>query len=288
MALGHIKDLLKRAFEVDARGNTSLGITRQSQITDMLDLPFLQEKVSGLTLGADTAIDSRVIPLTAGHGLTTANSKGHIIELARDGTSIFYQGEILSVSGDAVTVAPPVNDVYEPLTTLVGTGNPNMTQDAATGVAIDGSITPVIFTIKPLPNNQAGDISRVVMSSLSDNEGDLSTFGGAPELSVGLTLRIKKENGTFKNLFTYRSNFDLARHAAGDMEPPFTPKVTGNTLHGIISRMTFEGEDKHNAPVRLEGLLGEEMQIVVSELMDNTATGNTRVQFLAQGSELQD
>jgi len=282
-----LMDLWHSSFEVTSRGSVGLGVFVQDQATEMLDLPFLQEKVTGLTLGANTVTDTRTIQLSAGHGLTTGNSAGHIIELAHVVDGHFYQGEILSIAGDVLTVAPPMTDIYDIATTVIGTGNPNMVQDAATGVAIDGSVTPVIFTVKPLPS-QSGDITRIVIATTSSNPSDLSTFGGAPALPVGITLRVKRSNGTFKNLYTYRSNFDIAIHAAGDMEPPFEPKVTGNTLHGLIARVTFNSQDKHGVVVRLDGNIDEELQVIISELMDNTASGNLIVEFLAQGSELQE
>ena len=273
-------------IETTDRGGQGVAVFVQDQATEMLDLLFLQEKVTGLTLGADTVIDTRTLTLSVGHGLTTANSAGHIIELAHVADNHFYQGEILSIAGDVVTVAPPMTNIYDIATTVIGTGNPNMVQDTATGVAIDGSVTPVIFTIKPLPS-QSGDINRIVVATTSTNEGDLSTFGGAPALVVGMTLRVKRSDGTFKNLFTYKTNFDIAFHAAGDMEPPFTPKG-GNTTHGIIARITFNGQDKHGVTVRLDGNIDEELQVIIFELMDKTASGNLTVKFLAEGSELQD
>lgn len=273
-------------IETTSRGGKGIATFKQSNITEMLDLLFLQEKVTGLTLSIDTVVDSRTITLATGHGLTTGNSAGHILEIAHTTDNHFYQGKVLSVAADVVTLAPPINDIYTVATTGISTGNPNMAEDTATGVAINGSVTPVIFTVKPLPS-QAGDISRIVMASTSSNEGDLSTFGGAPALTVGMTLRVDRGDGTFKNLFTYQTNFDLAQHAGGDSSPPFVPKG-GNTTHGIITRVSFEGESKHNAAVRLDGALGEELQIVIFELMDNTATGNLTVSFLAEGSELQE
>jgi len=273
-------------IETTDRGGKGVAVFIQDQATEMLDLPFLQEKVTGLTLGSDTVIDTHTIPLSAGHGLTTGNSKGHIIELAHVVAGHFYQGEILSIAGDVANVAPPMTNIYEVASTVVSTGNPNMVEDTATGVAIDGRVTPVIFAVKPLPS-QSGDITRIVISTTSSNPSDLSTFGGAEALPIGITLRVKRSDSTFKNLYTYRSNFDIARHAAGDMEPPFEPKVTGNTLHGLIARVTFNGQDKHGVVVRLDGNVDEELQVIISELMDNTASGNLIVEFLAQGSELQ-
>jgi hypothetical protein len=272
--------------ETTARGGKGVATFKQSNITEMLDLLFLQEKVTGLTLDANTVVDSRAITLSAGHGLTTGNSAGHILELAHTTDNHFYQGKVITIAGDVVTLAPPINDIYTVATTAISTGNPNMAEDTATGAAIDGSVTPVIFTVRPI-SSQAGDISRIVMASTSSNEGDLSTFGGAPALTVGMTLRVNRGDGTFKNLYTYQTNFDLAQHAGGDSNPPFLPKG-GNTTHGIITRVSFEGEDKHNTAVRLDGALGEELQIVIFELMNNTGTGNLTVSFLAEGSELQE
>jgi hypothetical protein len=158
-----------------------------------------------------------------------------------------------------------------------------MAADAATGVAIDGSVTPVIFSVKPLPG-QKGDITRVIAAMTSPNQSDLSTFGGAPELSVGITMRVKNPDGTYNNIFTYHNNFDIAIHGF-DMGV-FAPKG-GNVVHGVIGRVSFGGQSKHGVAIRLDGDLGEELQIVIFELMDATASGNISVSFVAEGSELQ-
>ena len=271
-------------IEISERGGIGSAVYIQDQTTDMLDLPFLQSKVIDLTLAVDTVVNERDIELTAGHGLTTANSAGHIIELAHNADGHFYQGEILSVAGDTITVAPPLTDIYDVATTVIGTGNPNMAGDAATGVAIDGSVTPVIFTIRPLPG-QSGDITRIIMATTSTNESDLTTFGGAPGLDVGMTLRVKRSDGTFKNLFTYRTNFDIAIH--GFDTGVFNPKL-GNSINGFIARVTFNGQSKHGVVVRLDGIQDEELQVVILELMDNTNSGNLSIKFVAEGSELQE
>lgn len=270
-------------IEVSDRGGTGLAVYVQDQTTDMLDIPFLQEKATGLTLAIDTVIDERFITLSAGHGLTVGNSSGHIMELARPDHGHFYQGEIIDVVGDVIELSPPMSEIYEAVGTLVGTGNPNMCQDTATNAAIDGSVTPVIFSIKPLPT-QAGDITRITMATTSPNVSDLTSFGGADTLSIGLTLRVKRPDGKFKNLYTYRRNYDVILHGfdSGTFEPR-----GGNAIHGFACRVSFAGQDKHGVTVRLDGALGEELQIVVSELMDNSGTGNLSVQFIAEGSELQ-
>lgn len=266
-------------IEISKRNDMGVGTYDKNKIDNMLDLYFLQSKAEGLTLAANTAINDRIVNLTPGHGLTTANSADHILELT-DG--FFYQGRIISVTGDAVSVAPPISGVFETATTIVSTGNNNLCQDSATLAPIDGSVTPVIFAVKPTAG-QSGDITRMTIAITSPNPGDLTTFGGGPALSVGITLRVKKPDGSFKNLFTYRDNFDIVIH--GFDNEVFLPKQ-GNATNGFIGRVTFLGQEAHSVAVRLDGDLGEELQIVILELMNNTPDGNIKVTALAEGAEI--
>lgn len=278
-----ILDNFLASFETSLRGNTGLGTFTQDQDTEMLDLMFLEEKFTDLSLDVNTTIESRVITLTSGHGLTNANSLNHVLEIGSTLNGRFTTAKILDVTGDDVTLDTPVGDIFLTESSLVLTGNPNITQDAATGVAIDGSTTPVIFTVKPTPI-QIGDINRVLLAFKSPNPSDLSTFGGAPALTVGLTLRSKRSDGTFKNLYNYKDNYDVILHGFDSAD--FLPKQ-GNSVRGFAARVTFNGQDKHGVVARLDGSNFEELQIVVNELMDNTASGNIESGFLAQGSELQ-
>ena len=270
-------------IETSARGGKGLAVFIQDQTTDPLDLFFLQKKVTGLTLGINTVIGEREITLSTGHGLTTANSAGHIIDLTHTSEGHFYRGEILTITGDVVELAPPMPDIYEVATTAIYTGNANLCQDSATEAAIDGRVTPVIFSLAPSPS-QSGDITVIKLATTSPNGSDLTTFGGAPPLVAGMTLRIKKSDDTYKNIFTYRTNFDIAIH--GNDIRVFAPK-SGNTTKGVVASVAFAGQGNHGVAIRLDGALGEELEIIIYELMNNTNTGNITVKFLAEGSELQ-
>tara|TARA_R110000796_G_scaffold13346_2_gene43118 strand:- start:97 stop:963 length:867 start_codon:yes stop_codon:yes gene_type:complete len=270
-------------IETSARGGKGLAVFIQDQTTDPLDLFFLQKKVTGLTLGINTVIGEREITLSTGHGLTTANSAGHIIDLTHTSEGHFYRGEILTITGDVVELAPPMADIYEVTTTAIYTGNANLCQDSATEAAIDGRVTPVIFSLAPSAS-QSGDITVIKLATTSPNGSDLTTFGGAPPLVAGMTLRIKKSDDTYKNIFTYRTNFDIAIH--GNDIRVFAPK-SGNTTKGVVASVAFAGQGNHGVAIRLDGALGEELEIIIYELMNNTNTGNITVKFLAEGSELQ-
>ena len=271
-------------LETTSRGGVGVPVFVQDQTTDPLDLFFLQKKVTGLTLGANTITNQRVLTLTTGHGLTTANSAGHIIDLTHTADGHFYRGEILTITGDVVEVAPPISEIYDTATTSIFTGNNNMAQDSATGVAIDGSVTPVMFSLEPQPS-QSGDITLIKLATTSPNSSDLTTFGGAPPLVAGMTLRINRGNGKYKNIFTYRTNFDIAIH--GNDIRTFEPK-SGNTTKGLVAGVAFAGQENHGVAIRLDGALGEALEIIIYELMNNTAQGNISVKFLAEGSELQE
>jgi hypothetical protein len=278
---------LEQTVETNIRGGTSVGVVIEDQLSDMLDIRFLEQKATGLTLANDTDPEARYVDLAPGHGLTDANSKGHVLEVASATTHRFIQTVILGITGDRVTIRQAVGQIFTVAGAMVGTGNPNMVKDAATGVVIDGSTTPVIFTLAPLPA-QAGDISRIIFASTSGNTSDFSTFGGADALTIGMTLRHKRGDGSYKNIYTYTNNADMVLHGFDTL--PDEPKATGNATYGRASKITFAGKTKHDVPVRLDGNYGggEELQIVIYELMKNGgANGNDIIHFMAQGSELQ-
>lgn len=270
-------------IETSDRGNRGVAVFLQDQTTNMLNLPFLQSKATGLTLAIATIIDTRAITLTPGHGLTTANSANHVIELTDTTNGFFFQGRVVSIAGDVVTVGTPINKAFDPLITLVTTGNPNIIKDAATGVAIDGSVTPVIFKVKPYAS-QKGDITRLILAITSSNDMDINSFGGAAALTLALTLRVKLADGSYKNLFAYRSNFDFALH--GFTINTYIPKV-GNSVRGLTALVTFAGQQNHGVALRLDGDLEEELQLVVLEAMDASGAGNLSFSIIAEGSELQ-
>lgn len=278
-----LQNSLVQFSEITDRGDIGLAVFHQDQATELLIIPFLSSRVSGLSLAQPTVIGSHSIVLAVNHGLTTANSKGHIIELAVEESGIFYQGRIVSVAGNVVTVGPLLSNVFSPSDTIVGTGNPNLATDPATGLPIDGSVTPVIYTVKPLPG-QAGDINKIVFACSSEAAGDMSTFGSAAELSRGLTLRVKRSDLSYRNIITFVNNFNLF---LGGGEIQFYDPKLGNSLHSVGGHITFNGQNHAGVVVRLDGNLDEELQLVVSELMDNSSVGNNNIYFFGIGSELQ-
>jgi hypothetical protein len=272
-------DGLGASVEVSARGGVSLGVTLQDQTTEMLDLDFLQAVKNGMTLAADTVADSRDITLTAGHGMVTGDyptgDVGTILEIGSSISGRFIQAKVLAVNGDVITLNQLVGDVF-PIGSLINTGNRNL-------ALADGSTDPVIFKVEPSPV-QAGDITRIIIAIIGPTAMDFSTFGSGSPLPVGLLFRVRRPDGSYKNIRTVDRN--LEGYMWGFDNSIFTPK-TGNTQHGLAFRITFAGQDKHGVASRLDGSLGVGEQWEVVVLDDLVGGPNVEIRVIAEGSELQ-
>lgn len=266
-------------LETSNRGTTGAAMFLQDQTTEMLDLDFLQVVKTGLTLAVDSVADSRDITLTAGHGMITGvfpvGDVGTILEVGSTDTGRFIQAKVLAVVGDVITLNQLVGDVF-PSGTLVSTGNRNM-------ALADGSSTPVIFKVEPAPA-QAGDITRIVIAIIGPTAMDFSTFGSDDALPVGLLFRVRRPDGSYKNLRTVDVNLEAMLW--GFDNNIFTPKSQGNTTHGIAFRVTFAGPEKHGVVARLDGTLLEQIECVVLDALN--AGSNTIVRVIAEGHELQE
>ena len=252
------------------RGGRSVPVTLQDQTTGVLDLLFLKDGVA-ITLAANTVIGSNNITLTAGHGLTTASNAGDVIELAdnADG-SFFTQSEIVTVTGDVVLLDTPVNRIY----TTAG----STISHSLKGMNVDGSVTPQVFTIKPL-SNQAGDITRIICEIRDGAAMDFETFGALVALLNGMVVRVNNGDGTYRNLYNFKSNGDIILQS---FDHNFAVN-NGGGIRGFTARITFAGQSKHGVAIRLDGALGEELEIVIQDDL----TGLTRMHWVGQGSELQ-
>lgn len=264
--------------EITDRNGFGLAVFVQDQTTEMLDLDFLQELKTGLSLAVDSVATSRDIILTAGHGMVTgtfpAGDVGTMLEIGSTLTGRFIQAKVLAVVGDVITLNQLVGDIF-PAGSSVNTGNRNL-------ALVDGSTTPAVFRVEPSPV-QAGDITRIIIAIIGPSAMDFSTFGSDPALPVGLLFRVRRPDGSYKNLRTIDVN--LEAYLWGFDNSILTPK-TGNTSHGLAFRVTFAGQEKHGVTARLDGTLLEQLECVV---LDNLNAGtNTTIRVMAEGSELQE
>jgi hypothetical protein len=276
---------LLRAFETSNRGTTGLGVFVQDQTTPVLTTPFLQLRAA-VTLSSDTVIDSRTIDLTVGHGTLF----GDVMELAESTTTKFMQAVAIDplglaaagtpVPGNTITLDSPVNRVY--------TTSGSIALRSTKGMIVDGRMVsqggpgPQLYSVLPLPS-QSGDMVRIIIELRGRVNGsmDFTTFGSEPELLNGIVIRIKNQDGTFQNLFNFKSNSDFIEQA---FDHAFLDPKGGNTVPGFTSRVTWGGQSKHGVVIRLDGSKGEELQIIIQ---DDLTGGNTRLHLTAQGHEIQ-
>lgn len=263
-----ILDDWNASFETSDRNVTALGIFAQDQTTPVLTVPFLQGRAT-ISLAIDTVLDSRTITLTAGHGALV----GEIIELADPIVLKFMQSEVIAINVNVITLDQPVNRVYFASTAIA--------QRSSSDMLINGSITPQIFSILPLPSQQ-GDMVRIIMEIEGTTDMDSTTFGSDDALTNGCVIRVVEPDGNFKNLFNFKSNGDFLSQG---FDHSFLQPKTGNAIRGFTSRVTWGGQAKHGVVIRLDGSLNEQLQVVIQD--DLTLGANTKFKITAQGHELQ-
>jgi hypothetical protein len=250
-------------IETSDRGNAGVPVFLQDQTTELLGVPFLFDRGS-FVLDGSTVRDTSEFDAVAGHGI----SVGEILEFANQST--FMQARVLIVLADHITIDTPFNHVY--------TGGDTMVR-SSDDLQVDGSVTSQIFTIKPLPG-QVGDFTRVILVIESGSAMDYTKFGSITALLNGCVLRVKRENGDYRNIFNWKTNGEFIEHSFDSL---FENKSGGGGF-GFVGRSTFAGQSKRGVAIRLDGDLGEELQVIVQ---DNLTIGLTKLKMVGQGHELQ-
>lgn len=253
-------------IEISNRGGIGVPIYIQDQTTGVLDLPFLQ-LLSAPTLAVNAVVGSRTVNLSAGHSVVVGNT----IELADSGAgNIFMQAKVLNVAANTITIDTPVNYAYQ-------VGSTNIVVSAS-NMAVDGSVTPVVFVVKPLPQ-QKGDMVRTICSMTDATDMDFSTFGGMPALTNGCVMRVNNGNGTYRNIGNFKTNGDIARYS-------FDTNFYENkaiSIRGFSARITWGSTHKHGVIIRLDGAIGESLEMVIQDDL----TGLVTMDWMVQGSEVQ-
>jgi len=254
-------------IETTDRGSRGLSVYVQDQTSSPLSLQFLTDRAF-VSLAVDTIVDDIEVTLSAGHGVIA----GSVLELFETGTSNFIQANVLAVNVNVITIDQPINRIY----TVAGT----TALKASGDMLVDGSVTPKVFSVKPL-SGQSGDVVRVLFGITGTGAMDFETFGSDPILTNGCVLRIANSDGTYKNLFNFKANGGLIIQG---FDYSFLQN-TANNSRGFNSRVTWGGQSKHGVVIRLDGDLGEELQVVIQDNL--TGGDNTNFQIQAQGHEVQ-
>jgi len=254
--------------------NGAMPVNIQDQTSEVIDL-HLSQLLTVFTLTAGTSIGDT--SLTGDTDGVYTPLVGDIVCLKED--LAFYQAEILTVTpngGANYTLAldTPLDYAY---TVAGGCSVRNI------NLAVDGSVTPVIFNLSPanLTVGTQWDVVRVVMVFQGPGLGGASPaptdsdFGTQAAATKGIVFR--KKDGVYKNYFNVKTNGDLRAHM-------YDVTYTGTSRagdYGTSCRRTFGGQSKNGVVIRLESKASnsDEFQAIVQDDL----TAHTTIQFIAQG-----
>jgi hypothetical protein len=250
--------------DITSEGDIALPVTIKTSTDPLLDLYFIRAKDDSMVLDVEASADSYSFAAPSGHGIVV----GDIVELGGD-DALFIQALVVIVSVDTITLNAPLNKDY-PIGSALLVGGSNMQL-----VTIATPAAPVVFSVKPR-GVQAGDMYRMFISITSTSDQGFQSFGSAAALTYGLTVRVKEEDGTYRNIFTFRTNGEFQERA---LDSNYQVAI-GNGDRGFTARRSF---DRSGSIIRLDGVKGEELQIVVAEPLNGG--GNTIIQAVCQGHE---
>ena len=260
-----LKDLAGRIANItdpDGDGVGGLDVYIQDQHTGIIDL-FLMNIEGTFTLASTTTTDTNTFTATGGHGITTGDTV-----LLQEGIR-FSQFIVLNVVTNTITVDSPIDVAYTTSATC---------QRGITNMNVDGSVTPVVFTILPLnlsPTSNQWDIVRMIFAIQDGSSMDSSMFGS---IAGGITngIVVRQKNGFFQNYFNVKTNGDFALRA---YDIAFDDRASPQGEYFFRSRRTFGGQSKTGVTIRLAGEDDDEFQVIIQDDL----TGLDNFSVTAQG-----
>jgi hypothetical protein len=173
---------------------------------------------------------------------------------------------VLNIVSSVITVDSPIDYAYE-IGDFAQFGNTNM--------AVDGSVTPVIFGIRN-PTAQdielSVDFTRMIVSMQTTTLGNLSLFGNIAALDKGLVCRFV--DGRKQNIFNVKTNRELDNIM---FDFKFIP-TQGAAQDGLSGRFTFE---KLGSVIRLRPF--EDLQFIVQDDLTD-GSGITIFEIIVEGA----
>ena len=94
--------------------------------------------------------------------------------------------------------------------------------------------------------------------------------------ALQLVIPFRVVDGTTKNLFNARENGEFAREGAGDVTYP--TRSGGGGAYGMRGRVTFNGQDKRGAVIRLFSDTSDEFKGVVRDALQTLSSFRIKIQ----------
>jgi hypothetical protein len=260
------------------KDNVVNGNNEDSTFTTLAELQIFLDKNTGSEAPLDVVLQDSEAPLMIVEAsklitettVAIITAKNDYIVNVADATS-FATGQYLTIYNEvanrvffakvilvdvlAITINVPLDFEFA-VGSFVSIGDLNMN--------LDGSSTPQIFGIRnptgvdiPL----AYDITRIIFTCECNSSLDLSKFGDiAGGIARGLIVR--KVDGTYRNVFHFKTNRELKSKCFDfDIET-----AIGNAKDGFSARITFAGQNKMGAVIRLKE--DEDLQFLVQDPLE--------------------
>jgi hypothetical protein len=236
-------------------------VSVQSGTAPLYVVPF-SNIVAETTLTGVTALDDYVVNVTSAASFAV----GQLLTIYSVASNRVYFADVLAINTLAITLDRPLDFAFA-IGDVVSVGNTNM--------AVDGSVTPQIFGVRNPAVEDISleiDVSRIMLSMLTDTEPQLSDFG---DITGGITrgVHIRRVDGTYQNICNFKSNMEM-KEIMFDLE---IQTVSKNAQNGITGGFTFE---LLGQVVRIGA--GEDLQIIIQDDL----TSLTSFKIIAEGSEV--
>lgn len=239
-------------------------VSIQDQSTPPFDLFFSMALGAPTTLTQEAAIDTRVLNVASVANITQGVYLGIF-----SGSGRYYWGTVLSVVGLVVTLDTPLDFTFP-----IGSNVLPTTRN----LAVNGSVTPQIFSIQAGSSGLSIDITRVLFSMITQDPIQLNLFGDGAALVNGIVLR--KVDGVYRNYFNIKTNYEFGLHA---FDIGVYAQNLPNDLNAFICRNSYAGQDKRGVVIRLAK--GEELQMIIQ---DDLTTRCDIFNVIAEGHEVLD
>lgn len=235
-------------------GRRTYDVAVQDQATAPVSY-YLCNELGEITLAAPTVVGSKLATLEAGHNV----SAGQVICLT-EGLRL-YQGKVLAVDASEVTLDTPFDAIYTAAADAIR---------ASSNMIVDGSETPVIFSLGP-PAPITWHITGFAVRIVDASEFDDTKFGGVAALANGVIMRAER-SGILAVLGNAKCNGDLKLLLS---EGQYSDKAGAGKYGGFWSGFI---RDILGVVIELDGSTGDTVQVLIQDDLEDLLTFEVVIQ----------
>lgn len=236
----------------------------QDQTSPSVIVKFNRVTNTTATDGA-VAIGDRSVTVASATGI----SAGSYLIIYNGDSNRYFLCHVVSIVSTTATIDTPFDFAF-PSGSTVDVAITNMNEN--------GSSMPLVFGIRGSGMTSAVpssvDITRIILTCITESAADLSLFGDLTELTNGLVMRHRKLS-SYNHIFNVKSNRELAGIMFDfDILSASNP---AQGVDGFKGRLTFAGQEKVGVVKRLRP--GEDLELIIADDL----SGLTTFEVIAEG-----